>query len=651
MSVTLYDNTVLTVEIGFSTSSGANKVPLGGNLSDIVWTDVSSYVRSVSTQRGRNNELDEVATGTANVLLSNADRRFDPEYSSGPYYGAVTPGRPIRVRASYNGGTTYGVFFGWIDGWAQNYDYPNDATVSVTASDGFKILNQLLLRGSWDIETENLSPWAWWKFGESAPSTSAIGYGSRAADLSWVTAAGASTTAQPAASLMADSDSGAATINGNALIRNDWNATRVFGDYSTETLELTFSTTETASGSYGIARFQPYEFTMGVGMNVSGGVGTITFWSGSIGGFYFVDIYTSTIQVNDGQPHIIHLPLNGPFLATPVLPMVDGVQSTYVTTRTWSGSDAADIRSQIGLPMTQLSGNNFTSSFTGTVDEVVIHSQCLTAAQCADRVKQMRGTYGLGDTSGTRLGVLLDYVDWMADARTISPGLSTMAGLLTGGKSVLEAVKLVNAAEQGRLFVDADGDVHFTDREDIFTTSTYSTSQATFGDGAGELPYSNITFSYDDRLIVNRSTVGRQNGATSIVDDTTSQGQYFIRSESLPDLAVDNDDFAYQLATYRVLTYKQPSLRVESIEVKPRISPANLFPKVFAYDVGTRITVNRRPQNVGSAISKTLLIEGIAHDISLEGWTTVWSLSPVPFDAFILDSATKGVLDTNRLGL
>jgi hypothetical protein len=26
-------------------------------------------------------------------------------------------------------------------------------------------------------------------------------------------------------------------------------------------------------------------------------------------------------------------------------------------------------------------------------------------------------------------------------------------------------------------------------------------------------------------------------------------------------------------------------------------------------------------------------------------------LSPVPLDAFILDSTTKGVLDTNRLGL
>jgi hypothetical protein len=651
MSVTLYDNTVLTVEVGFSTSAGTNKVPLNANLSDIVWTDVSAYVVSISTQRGRNNELDEVSTGTANVVLSNRDRRFDPEYSAGPYYGALTPGRPIRVRAAYNGGTTYGIFFGWVDGWAQNYDFPNQATVTVTASDAFKILNQLVLRGSWDLETEKLSPWAWWKFGESAPSTAAVGYGSRGANLLWVNASEVPTTAQPATSLMADADSGAATINANALIVNGWNASRVFGDYSNETLELTFSTSTTASGSYGIARFQPYEFTMGVGMNVSGEVGKITFWSGSIGAPNSVDIYTSTIQVNDGQPHIIHLPLNGPFLATPVLPMVDGVQATYVTSRTWSGYDPADIRSQIGLPMTQLSGNNFTSSFVGTIDEVVIHSACLTATQCATRVKQMLGTYGLSDSTGTRLGVLLDYVGWMADARAISTGLSTMSGLSTSGKAVLAAVKVVNEAEQGRLFVDVDGDVHFTDREDIFTVATYSTSQATFGDSTGELPYTDVTFSYDDRLIVNRSSVDRVNGATSIVNDTSSQGEYFIRSESLPELAIDNDDFAYQLASYRVLTYKQPSLRVESIEVKPRIAPADLFPKVLAYDVGTRITVNRRPQNVGSVISKTLLIEGIAHNITVDGWTTRWSLSPVPFDVFILNSATKGVLDTNRLGL
>jgi hypothetical protein len=653
MSVTLYDNTVLTVEIGFSTSSGGNRVPLGGSLSDIVWTDVSSYVRSVSTQRGRNNELDEFATGTASVVLSNADRRFDPEYAAGPYYGSVTPGRPIRVRASYNGGTTYGVFFGWVDGWAQQYTLPSDATVAITASDGFKILNQLTLDGSWDLETEALAPWCWWKFGETAPAQAAFGYGSRPADLTWVNASGQAVNAQSAASLVPDSDTGSAEINSNYLIRSDWfGPTLTLSDYNLETLELVFSTSITTDGSYGIARFQGFEYVMGVGMVVSGGVGTLKFWSGSLSGINFVRITASDVVVNDGASHIIHLGNYWDFLPQPIQPMVDGVESTYTGLRTWTGGYGTDaLRSQIGLSMTQLDGDNFTSNFVGTVDEVVIHSQLLTKPQCLDRVQQMKGAYGQGETSGARLGRLLNYAEWMTDARIVSGGNSTMAGVSILGQTVLDAVKETGNGEQGRIFVDGDGKVELIPRLSIYTVSEYSTPQATFGDGAGELPYSDVQFSYDDRLIINRSTASRQGGATFTSESTASQESYFLRSESISDLAVDTDEFVKQVAAYRIAFYKDPETRIESLEIKPRVDAANLFPKALAYDVGTRITVKRRPQGVGSPISKDLLIEGVSHDISIDSWSTRWTLSPVPIDAFILDSATMGILDTSLLGL
>jgi hypothetical protein len=160
-----------------------------------------------------------------------------------------------------------------------------------------------------------------------------------------------------------------------------------------------------------------------------------------------------------------------------------------------------------------------------------------------------------------------------------------------------------------------------------------------------------VQFSYDDRLIINSSSVSRQDGATFTSEDATSQGSYFLRSENLPDLAVDTDEFVRQVAAYRIILYKDPLVRVEALEIKPRLDPPNLFPKALGYDIGTRITVKRRPQGLGAAISKDLLIEGVFHDISVDGWTTKWGLSPVPFDSFILNSATLGVLGTNRLGL
>lgn len=84
MTVTLYDNTTFTVEVGFSTSAGSGTVPLGSTLSSITWTDVTEYVQGVSIQRGRSNELDDFSTGSATIVLENNDRRFDPEYAAGP---------------------------------------------------------------------------------------------------------------------------------------------------------------------------------------------------------------------------------------------------------------------------------------------------------------------------------------------------------------------------------------------------------------------------------------------------------------------------------------------------------------------------------------------------------------------------------------
>jgi hypothetical protein len=654
MSVTLYDGVVLTVEIGFSTTSGSNAVPLNGNLSDITWTDVSAYVRDLSTKRGRNNELDSFSPGTMSVTLSNADRRFDPEYTAGPYYGAVTPSRPIRVRANYAAQGVKDLFLGWVDGWAQQYEQPNDATVVVTATDGFKILNQLMLSGSWDFYTNELAPWSWWKFGESAPVTVAYGYGSRPADLNWITNTGAGTYAQATSSLIPDSSSGAALFDGNSLQSSGWSSPRQdFYDVNLMTLEVVFSTTMTTPGSYGIAKFSNSESVMGVGMVVdASGVGTIKFWQGTLGGADLVYIRTSSVVVNDGNTHIVHLANYWNFLPTPINPTVDGIQSSGSSTRNWTAGYTPSVQqAQVGQPMTQLDGDNFTSYFTGTIDEIVIHSQLLTLAQVMDRYELMTATYGAGDSTSTRMGALLDMCDWMTDARSLSGGNSTVSSFSVKDQTVLDALKEAEAAEQGRMFIAGNGYVTLIPRLSIFTNSTYSTSQATFGDGSGESAYSDIGFSYDDRLIVNRSTVSRQDGATYTIDDTSSQANYFIRNESIGALTVDTDDFARQVAAYRVATYAQPSTRIESLQVDARQSPTDLFPKVLTFDVGTRITVNRRPQGVGSVLSKQLLIEGVEHTISADRWVTRWGLSPVPFDVFILDSATKGVLDTNRLGL
>lgn len=150
MSVTLFarsaDYPTLTVEIGFSTVSSGSSTWATGTWNtakwsgrDVVWTDVSDYVRAISTSRERNRDTDTFPVGTATVVLSNVDARFTPANTSGPYAsGGVTkvvPKVPIRIRATWNS-VTYGVFYGRVNSWRD--DYPGqgkDCVTTVTCTD------------------------------------------------------------------------------------------------------------------------------------------------------------------------------------------------------------------------------------------------------------------------------------------------------------------------------------------------------------------------------------------------------------------------------------------------------------------------------------------------------------------------------------
>lgn len=651
MSKLLYDGVTVTVEIGFSTSGGANKVPLGGTLSQIVWTDVTEWVRSVQTKRGRNSELDEFSTGTASIVLSNADRRFDPEYSSSPYFGAVTPGRPVRIRAAYSS-TSKNLFFGWIDEWPTDYNYSFDSVVTVQASDAFKVLNQLTLDSFWNYTVKKDNPKTWLRLGEATGSSVAIDATSNVTGMNWVTTSGVAATGKSAAGLVFDSTNGAASFDGSSGLELRPGLPKpaaTIPDSYKRTLEFTFTTNTTTDGSYGMACVDSGEIVMGVGMVVSSGVGTLKVWRGSIGGIGSVNIFTSTVRVNDDNVHHVVVPLYGAFVAPTVAPKVDNVDMTLTTGRTWTAGYDTPVDT-IGLAMNKLDGDNFASPFTGVIDEFIVHSKTLTAADITAHYQLVIGSYLAGQAASARATLLLDMASWMSDARAIGTTSSTVQAIETAGKTVLDALKECEAAEQGRLFIDPDGKVKFIGRHEIATTTVYNTSQRTYGDAGSELPYSDIQFMFNDRLIANRVTVSKNNGGEFTVDDVASQGEYFIREKTISNLIVQSELFLRDLALAQVDTYRTPELRVESLQVKPRTIPGSLFVPVLSDDVGVRVTVKRRPQNVGSPISKTLILEGVEHSIENDDWVTRYSFSPTPVDYFILDSASFGVLDVNVLG-
>lgn len=656
MSELLFDGMTLTVEIGFSTTAGSGTVPLGSTLSSITWTDVTEYVREVSTSRGRSSELDTYSAGSCQVLLDNRTRLFDPENSASTYYGKLTPLRPIRIRVTPNGGTIRSIFFGFIEQWPQAYSYPNDATVTVTASDAFKVLNEFRIPGLYNKTVVDSNPSAWYRLSDFNGSQ----YAFEIRDWTpfsgqWKTTTGAASYCVPGPSLVVDDSATSSAFDGQKYFE----AYDVLGGpYSGDLLDawhvaLWIQTTETTPGRYAIFNHGNAVHSGHFGLVVdANGVGTIEgAVAGTGGGTLTAYKIPSTIKVNDGQPHLVIL--------SHIIIVGIGYQMYVDDTRfLTSGSYTIDADAfldylTIGKPIAKstTAANNFPSYFIGNCQDLAVYDALQGEPDNTNGYKIGIGTYRRGERTDERITYIADLFDWMTDGLDLNTGDTTVQGVRFGEKGFLDALKEVEKAEQGRLFMSVDGKIRFIDRN-AEGSGNFITSQATFSDnpGVGEIKYSDIVLTYDDRYIANEVTVTQPNGTTYTATDTTSQGKYFKRALNIDDFIADDGYYTINTALYTLAQYKDPQMRIDQLTVNPRRSTAYQSPCV-TLDIGDRITVERTPQDVGSQISKYLIIEGVKHSITRDNWVVTFNTASTLQNApFVLDSATLGVLDTNILG-
>lgn len=657
MSELLFDGMTLTVEIGFSTTAGSGTVPLGSTLSSITWTDVTEYVRAVDTQRGRSSELDDYATGSCRVVLDNRTRLFDPEYSSGTYYGKLTPLRPIRIRVTPNGGTIRNIFFGFIEQWPQSYNYPNEATVTVTASDAFKVLNEFKLPSLYNNTVTNSGSLAWYRLSDFNGSKYAFEIREWTPfSAQWYTTTGADSYCVPGPSLIIDDAATSSSFDGQKYFEaKDPLGGPFTGDLiKSWTVTLWIQTTQTTAGRYAIFNHGNSTDSGHFGMVVdANGVGTIeSAQAASGGGVLTAYKQSSTIKVNDGQPHQIIMFHSYVGMGVFFSIFVDGIQAAASSSTYSIDVDANLNQMTLGKPIAKssIATNNFPLYFIGSCQDLVVYDDYFGGPDYVNEYSIGIGTYRTGERTDERITYLADLADWMSDGLDLNTGDSTVQGVRITGKGLLDALKEVEKAEQGRLFMSVDGKIRFIDRN-AEGTGNFITSQATFSDnpGVGEIKYSDIVITYDDRYVFNEIRVTQPNGTSYTAFDSSSQGKYFKKTLTIDDFIADDGYYTVNTAIYRLAQYKDPKARIDQLTVNPRRSTAYQSTCV-TLDIGDRVTVERTPQDVGSQISKSLIIEGVKHSITRDSWIVTFNTStPLENAPFVLDSATLGVLDTNIL--
>ena len=138
MTVYFNTQTQLKLRVGFDSS--------GPTDTGFTWTDISGWMRDFDTDLGRSFELDEVSPGSAAFTLIDTDRRFDPDSTGGAYAPNVKLRKPVSFQAIHSG-TTYDLFYGYVDGWNQTIPGMVDPLVTLTVVDGLSIF------GPWETST------------------------------------------------------------------------------------------------------------------------------------------------------------------------------------------------------------------------------------------------------------------------------------------------------------------------------------------------------------------------------------------------------------------------------------------------------------------------------------------------------------------
>ena len=245
-----------------------------------------------------------------------------------------------------------------------------------------------------------------------------------------------------------------------------------------------------------------------------------------------------------------------------------------------------------------------------------------------------------GDTTTTRLGRILDAINWDSSLRSIS-GSRTM-NATTFGDSALSLADQVARCEFGRFYADRQGNLTLLPYESTFTTP----SRVAFSDQrtSGTIEYDTIQTNPGAKYLVNSVTLTQATGVTQQYDNATSQARYgkFIKTWDAP---LSDNPTAATLTQIIGDRYALPKTRVDRVEFDALGLDSSTWASLLQTDLGDNVTVQRTTVDSRYRIF-TSLVESIEFDLSPYNWRIAMNLSPSAGVAFFtLGSSTLDGVD------
>lgn len=247
-----------------------------------------------------------------------------------------------------------------------------------------------------------------------------------------------------------------------------------------------------------------------------------------------------------------------------------------------------------------------------------------------------------GETTGARIGDILNQISFPATMRTLDAGDTTVQADPGTARTALQALKNCEFSEQGAFYMSVEGQAVFKSRSNLQKmaggTQTYFSNA---GDGIG---YFNITTALDDKLVINQANITRIGGTTQSASDATSVATYFPHSMNQPNLVVQTDAEALNIAQAYVATRKDTTVRIDNLTLDlttPDYSAG--ITAALGLDYFNVVKIKNVAQD-STYIEKTLEVVGVAHEITPTDWRTSFTTSEPIIEAFIIGNSTWGII-------
>jgi hypothetical protein len=227
--------------------------------------------------------------------------------------------------------------------------------------------------------------------------------------------------------------------------------------------------------------------------------------------------------------------------------------------------------------------------------------------------------------AGARVGQVLSIAGQPQTMRALDAGANQMMAQVVESGSAGDHTQQVARSDRGMQFFDGRGYAVFQDGNYRTSNSRAVTSQGTLG--PAEINYRRPQFHSPKSLIRNVIKLRRPGGVEQTAIDAASKQKYGESTHS-DELLLATDSALASRAADLLADYKEPALRVRSVEFDPQQTSLGNWPDSLGVQLSDRYTWQFDPMQ-GSTITRAVFVEGVAdtYDFRSGEYLSHWVLS------------------------